>query len=719
MAAIFGYTVEEMLGLDSLAIVQPCDHGLVTENMRRRLAGEVQSVHYEIHGRHKDGSTRYIEAYGTRVDMDGTPAFIGTLEDVTARKRNEQALRDSEAKFRATFMNGADALYIATLDEGRVVEVNDAFVKLFGYSRDEVIGKTPLQLNLFSNRTHWTRLLAELKANGHIIDFETVGRKKSGQEIAASMCCATFMLGGKWHIAGDIRDITERKQALDALRESEARLDEVARLAGIGFSIWDTQTDTTTGSAQLYRIFGWDPSQQPPKHSERSKIYTPESWARLSDAAKRAIARGEASELELDVVRPDGSIRHTRTYLGPAARDEHGHVVRLYGVIHDITDQKLAEQRLQQTLKSETIALLSRGIAHDFNNLIGAILAQVELLLIDASPGHPGGEELRRIEGLGRRASEIVRQLMIYAGQEQPCIAPVELSGLVKEILELLNISVSKNAVVRSELETNLPPVMADAAQLRQVIMNLVLNASEAIGNRPGEIGVTTSRFTVHKNYKEGIPGGDYLRLEISDTGCGMTEEVRARVFEPFYSTKGEGRGLGLATVHAIVRANRGFIDVGSVPGQGSRFEILLPAAASLPHGEAATPAGMPAQDPISQTVLVVEDEESLRLAAVKFLGKRGFAVLQAADGSAAIGLLEAAKRIDVILLDVTIPGISSQEVITRSRALQPDAKIVLTTAYSREMVMGNFEGTPISGFIRKPYRLGEMVHLLQEIVSA
>jgi CheY-like chemotaxis protein len=292
-------------------------------------------------------------------------------------------------------------------------------------------------------------------------------------------------------------------------------------------------------------------------------------------------------------------------------------------------------------------------------------------------------------------------------------------------MIELLKVSVSKHAVVETDLGKDLPAVRADAAQVRQIVMNLVTNASEAIGDRDGGILVTTRRLTLTGKLAGvlGIlPDGDYLTLEVSDTGQGIPPEIQARVFDPFFTTKSTGHGLGLAVVHGIVRGLGGAIHVASEPGKGTTFQVLLPCAETRAEVPSNTVIGCEDSGHPSHecTVLVVEDEVPLRQAVVKMLRKTGFEVFEASDGSTAIDLLRAkADKIDLILLDMTIPGASSSQVAAEVAQLRPDIRVILTSAYSQEMLIAPLSAPQIYGFVRKPFQLRDLVKALRGASTA
>jgi CheY-like chemotaxis protein len=375
------------------------------------------------------------------------------------------------------------------------------------------------------------------------------------------------------------------------------------------------------------------------------------------------------------------------------------------------------------------LGVLANGIAHDFNNLLGSILAEADLIKEDLAAGLSPDGAIARIRTVAIHGAQIVRELMVYAGQDQASLVErVDLSRLTAEMLELLKVSISKHAHLQINLEKNLPAVLGNAPQIRQVLMNLIINASEAIGEKEGVIQVTTSRVTggqgsvLHAvDNAANLPAGDYVRLEVSDSGCGMTTEARAKIFEPFFTTKFAGRGLGLAVVQGIVRAHSGTIDVVSAPSQGATFEVLLPCASVAQNAvTSSTVERSPTRARTGATVLVVEDEDVLRQAVSKALQKRGFSVMEAKDGSVAMDLMRAHRDdIDVILLDVTLPGTSSREVFAEAQRIRANLKVVVSSAYDRKTVDASFSGLRITQFIRKPFQLDELAGTLRDALAS
>jgi PAS domain S-box-containing protein len=394
-------------------------------------------------------------------------------------------------------------------------------------------------------------------------------------------------------------------------------------------------------------------------------------------------------------------------------------------VVTDVTDVRRRQVESFAKEKLESLGMLASGIAHDFNNLLGGIMAQAELALAQVADGANPEEELNAIRSVAHRGSEIVRELMIYAGNESGVLGLVDVSHVIREMLPLLKVSVSKHAVLEIDLGEDLPVVWANDAQIRQIALNLITNASDAIGDRDGLIRVTTSRVTLDKAaaIAKGVAAeGDYLNLAVSDTGRGMSRETQTKMFEPFFTTKPTGRGIGLSVVQGIVRRIGGAIYTTSEPNKGAIFQIVLPGSANVTGAtndptlrceETASPLHV-------GTVLVVDDEDSLRQAVGKRLRRMGFDVFEAADGVTAVNLLrENSGRVGVMLLDMTLPGPSTDEIIAVAAEARPDIRVIMTSAYSEEVVRSAATAHQICGFVRKPFRFEDLLKALQGSLSS
>jgi signal transduction histidine kinase/CheY-like chemotaxis protein len=390
----------------------------------------------------------------------------------------------------------------------------------------------------------------------------------------------------------------------------------------------------------------------------------------------------------------------------------------LIGTAIDITDLKRAHDRLRDAQKLESLGVLAAGLAHDFNNLLVGVIGNASLVQDILPPGHPALEFAGRIVKTGEQAAHLTRQMLAYSGKGRFLVEPIDLSDLVPEINELVQPSIPKKIAVRLTLAPDLPSIEADRGQMQQVVMNLILNASEAIGSSAGLISVRTGVRELDDRYVQdhpesaGLSTGKYVCLEVRDTGCGMEEATRAKIFDPFFSTKFAGRGLGLAAVAGIVRSQKGAIEVTSELGKGSCFTILVPGAeraAKVSPLAAAVAAGYG-----SGMILVVDDEEMVRDLAKASLVRYGFNVLLADGGPAAIDIFKREpRRISLVLLDSSMPGMSGQEVLLVLRSIRPEVKVVVSSGYTESETMRIFLGQQVSGFIQKPYtssRLAEKV---------
>ncbi len=507
---------------------------------------------------------------------------------------------------------------------------------------------------------------------------------------------------------------------MERLRESEARLKTAERMTHIGHWTWDLRTNRATWSEEIFRITGQRMDYQP-DYKTFFEIVVSTDRDRLAEWVSETLREKRGSVIEYRVIRPDSEVR-TVFCMSEVLLDEAGSPELLFGTCQDVTDDRRAQQESFARQKLESLGTLAGGIAHDFNNLLGAVLAQTELAMAELASGSHPHEELTAIRDLSIRGSEIVRQLMIYAGQESDVLERVDVSDVAKRMLGLLKVAISSHATLATSL-ADLPAVRARTAQLSQIVMNLVVNASEALGDHAGVVHVTTELRTISESEAIGkaLLPGDYVRLEVSDTGCGMSPETQARVFDPFFTTKFSGRGLGLAVVHGIVRSLRGAIQIASELGRGTTFEILLPCTESKRNAEdhPVVPVERAASPARGATVLIVEDEHQLRLAIAKMLRKSGFGVAEAASGSDAIDVLRTRGReFALILLDLTIPGSSSQEVVAKASLVHPNVKVLLMSAYSDDVARSMIRSNLVCGFVRKPFRLMDLVQTVRSVLE-
>jgi PAS domain S-box-containing protein len=636
------------------------------------------------------------------------------------RKRSEAALRTSEERFRAIFNQAAVGDAQVALD-GQVTMVNDRYCRVLGYSREELIGKHLAErihpedcAGVLANRrrllegasTSYSAEIRSVRKNGEIAWIKLHESLVRHEEGGPPQCSIAV-----------VEDITERRQTELALQESEKRFRNMADTAPV--MIWVADADQRcTFFSQGWLNFTGATMEQAVGNGWTERLH-PDSREPCQRNFSGAFATHSSFQTECRLRRADGEYRWVLA-TGTPRFASHGAFAGYVGSCTDITDVKNAQEEALARQKWEGLGVLAGGIAHDFNNLLGSILATSELVLSELPPGSAAGAGVVSIKNVADRAAEIVRQMMAYSGQEDTVLEPLDLSALVKDMLQLLSVSISKRAQLTIDLPENLPAVLANAAQIRQVVMNLITNASEALGDKEGVISVGLAHVPVSQSRaadKPEVSDKDHVRLTISDTGSGMTEQIRARIFDPFFTTKFAGRGLGLAAVRGIIRDHKGAINVFSLPGQGSRFEVLLPCTqhpVPLRNGRLADVSANRIEN-AGETVLVVEDEQDLRLAVSKMLRKRGFSVIEASDGHAGVDLFRAnSGTVDVVLLDLTLPGRTGREVLEEMRRIRPDVNVIVTTAYSQETALQTIGGKQSWRYLRKPYRIVEVENLLR-----
>ncbi len=676
-----------------------------------------------------DGSLRWILSKAKVIlGEDGRPErMVGVSLDITERKRTEENLRVSQERFDLAQEASGTGTWDWDAATGET-HCSSGHCPLYGLPASERAPAFEEWLRLIHPEDR-ARMREELDrmlegAEQFMTEFRVVWPDGTIHWLFGKGQVFRDSLGNPTRAIGVNMDISERKQAESKLRESEERFRIMADTAPVMICMSGPDKLATFFNAGWLNFTGRSMEQEA-GYGWIDGVHPDDVDACLASYIASIDVRRKC-HLEYRLRRADGEYRSVVCDGVPRFTLD-GVFAGYIASCVDITDLKRTQEQAFARQKLESLGVLAGGIAHDFNNLLGAILGQAELVEQELAGGSSPAEEIQRIKTAVIRGGEIVRELLIYAGQEQAgLIELVDLSRLVEEMIELLKVSLSKHAVLNINLDKNLPAVQGNASQLRQVVMNLVINASEAIGEKEGVIRVATSCITgspdVVGNNAAALPRGDYVRLQVSDTGGGLTDEAKAKIFDPFYTTKFAGRGLGLAVVQGTVHAQGGAIDVISAPGQGAMFQVVLPCTSKRPL-EIQNPissSGAGQSKALAGTVLVVEDEELLRRAVSKVLRQRGFSVMEVSDGSAAIDLICTCKdNIDLIVLDVTLPGRSSREVLEEARRMRPEVKTVLTSAYGKEYVDATFAGLQIDHFIRKPFQLGDLVACLQGVLAS
>jgi two-component system cell cycle sensor histidine kinase/response regulator CckA len=731
---LVGRSLERSLGEGWLELVHEGDRAAVKE-LWQDAYGSHESFNAEYRLRRHDGVYRFVLDRGTpRFRSDGRfLGFAGSCIDITERRRAEEQLQLSERYYRE-LIEGTDNLVTQVDAEGRLSFINPVCREIYGLEPEECIGFPFLDFvhpdDRDATRRHfdrWTR------GGVSCMSFENRQVSRTG-EVRDMLWTVNPHYEPHPEDKGQLvsinaigQDITERKRS-ERVHKIQSQVLE---------SMTEGVTLTNPAGFILYTnpaqdlMFGYEPGELIGQH--------------FSILGGDPIGAG-SGELERQLAAAGswvGEFRHRKkggTPFFTAARIsllEIDHTSYRVAVIEDISEQKKAEDerraldtRIRQAQKLESLGVLAGGIAHDFNNLLMVVLGNASLALQDLDPGSPLHHDIEQIETAAMRASELTKQMLAYSGKGHFVIEPTNLSKVVADMEQLLRSSVARNAGFELALARELPLVDADVSQLRQVLMNLVSNAAEALGRDGGTLVVRTGTIEADRGLLDSLvvvddlPAGQYVFLEVRDTGAGMDEAVLARVFDPFFTTKFTGRGLGLAAVLGIVRGHRGGIRVESQPGFGTTVKVLLPSS-HLKPAAAAAEAVAPAKEVEGEdleaegTVLLVDDEEGVRSMAHRMLERLGFKVLTAVDGIEAV---DAFRRhhdeIRLVLLDMTMPRMDGVEAFRALRAIRPDVKVILTSGYSEQMAAEQVGENGPAAFLQKPYRPADLVHKIDDVLD-
>jgi PAS domain S-box-containing protein len=649
-------------------------------------------------------------------DLAAVVVGLGLGSTVTRRARAEANLAASEARLDRVIAGAHLGLWDRDITSGYLT-FNRRWTEMLGYQIEEIEPHERSWQKLI-HPEDLGRVTDALNAHllGQVPFYETEHRlrtKDGGWKwvLTRGSVVERDPDGHPLRVSGTHIDLTDRKRA-DAERH---RLLEIIEATTDYIATMDLEGHTIYANGTLLRLRGH--SNLAAARGRPLSDYHPDWAVRLlfRDAIPAALAQntwnGETAMLD-----PQGR-EFPVSQLLLVHRDDGGQPVFLSTIIRDISRQKQAEvdrmeteRKMLQAQKLESLGVLAGGIAHDFNNLLTAMLGNASLARIELPDSSPVHHSLQQIEKAAIRAAELCKEMLAYSGRSQFVAARLDLSALVEDTTQLLQVSISKKCVLKLELHRPLPAILADPTQIRQIVMNLVINASDAIGERSGVIRVCTGLMRADQQYlnetflSPDLPPGDYVYLEINDNGCGMPPEVKARIFEPFYTTKFAGHGLGLAAVLGIVRSHRGTIKVYSEAGRGSTFKLLFPALDEKAANQA------PTADPASNwrgagLALVVDDEETVRAVAARTLESLGFTPLTANDGCDGVRIFrEHSAALRVVLLDLTMPHMNGEETFRELSRIDPRVPVLLMSGFTENDTIDRFAGKGLAGFIQKPF---------------
>lgn len=704
---------EELVGQNFFQFIPEEDRAKVRDHFMS-LSKDRSMTTYEHKVIAPDGSIRW-QQWTDRALIDKTgnvKEYQSIGIDITDRKRAEDALRASEERYRDLVENSIVGVYKTNV-QGDILYANSALAEIFEFESLEEM-KAEGVLVRYKNPRDREFLLDSIGSTAKTQDFEFEVLTKKGKTKVV-LLSGTFQ-GGSIH--GMIVDITERKRALEELRRSEERFREMAENIREVFWLFDWAEQKTIYVSPAYEaIWGRSIEDLYDRYSEWAESIHPDDLAHAQESFVEIAHTGGGQIREYRIIRPDGSIRWISDR-GFAVKDEKGQIVRIAGIAEDITDRKQLETQLQQIRKMEAIGTLAGGIAHDFNNLLMAVQGNVSYLLYDMDPTHPHYKSLKNIEKQVRSGAKLTSQILGYARKGKHEIKPIDLNGLVEEISETFS-RTRKDITIERQLAQDLYPIEGDQSQIEQILLNLYANAADAMPSG-GNLVLKTMNAT-HKDFKgkqyDPKPGA-YVLLAVTDNGTGMDEKTKERIFEPFFTTKelGRGTGLGLASVYGVVKGHGGYIDVESRKNLGTTFSVYLPSSKkrtyrSIKETELAFRG--------NEMILLVDDEEMVLEIAAQLLRKLGYGVLEAGGGREAVDIfMQRKQEIDLVILDMVMPGMGAGDVYDHIKDIDPDVKVLLSSGYNMDGQASEILARGCDGFIQKPYSINELSKKLRDILS-
>ena len=629
------------------------------------------------------------------------------------------ALQEQSARYRLLFETINDAVFVHLIgdrgDPGPFIYVNDAACRILGYSRDELLAMTPRQITDAAHFEQAAAIREKLSVQGAMI-FETVHLTRDGARIPVESHVRLFKHRGQTAALSIARDISARQKALDALRKNEVQLRLFIEHTPAAVAVCDLEMRYLAYSRR------WITDYQLPDENLIGRCHY-DVFQTISEKWKSEHRRCFAGEVienrEEPFQRADGSTDWVRRKVYPW-RGSDGKISGLIMFTEVITDQRKLESSLQQARKLEAIGTLAGGVAHDFNNILMGIQGRVSLMLTDADRSEPDRHHLKAIESYIRNAADLTKAMLGFARGGKYEVKPVDLGTLVRRSAALFG-RTHKEIEIRFDSTPDLRAANADEGQIEQVLINLYLNAAQAMP-AGGRLYLSTANADLDEAYVQAhdVAAGPYAKISVTDTGCGMDRVTRQRIFDPFFTTRkmGRGTGLGLASAYGIIRNHHGIITVYSEPGQGTTFNIYLPASdrpvrSAAPLEDGALRTG-------TETLLLVDDEPMVVDVGRPMLERLGYTVLVARSGPEAVERFCAQRsKIDLVILDMVMPGMGGGETFDRLRAVDPGVKVLLSSGYSINGQATEILERGCNGFIQKPFNLLELSQTVRRLIDA
>ncbi|MDQ3023079.1 MAG: PAS domain S-box protein [bacterium] len=713
--AILGSSHQDLLARSIIELFPRYELPRLTDELESLDNGE--PVVAERNMQRNDGTMVPIEVSIKKL-ADGR--LLGIFRDISRRKQAEEVLREREVQYRRLIESANAIPYEFDLDKKRFSFVGPQAVVILGYPLQRWFEETFWLSNIHPDDRDDAQAYTQQAINAgidHSVEYRMRHQKGHYTWLRDSV---RVVMGeeGPSVLRGFLFDVTERRLAEEAQRESEERYRVVAKTATDAIITVDSDFSIVFTNPASEQIFGYD------RHDLLGI-----SLVRLIPAFLGP-SDGAGNVVEVEGLRADGKRFPLEVSFGEMRKDGQ---VQYTGIFRDVSQRKHVEEErkrlethMQHTQKLESLGVLAGGIAHDFNNLLVGILGHAEIAMMDLPDGHAARSPVEEIGLAARRAADLTNQMLAFSGKGKFVVQTLGLNHAVEEMNHLLRTFVSKRAQLSFDLSDQQPAVVGDASQIRQVLMNLITNASDSLEEGNGEIKVTTGEMSLTQEWLQDAfieveePGALYAFIQVEDSGCGMDAETQRRIFDPFFTTKFTGRGLGLAAVLGIVRGHKGAIKVQSELGKGTCITVLFPLAKEAPLAipEPAKPM-QPTDRKFRGTVLLVDDDETVRLVGKKILERYGFTVYTANDGAEGVEEFQRrADEIDVVILDMTMPNMNGEEAYREMCRIRPNVRALLSSGYSEQEATSKFSDAGLAGFLQKPYLAADLTAKLSEVLG-